>query len=157
MLIKAVLGPALQHVRQALGIGGGDEDVGDAVLDAELGGGAEDVVGLDHQVADDFGFFAADEEVVFFSEIGQGDVEPPAFVVAVADDLGELGIAIVEDVGLQGFVGDLYGFGFVHCFLLLVYGWGSVIKLLLGLRWKPIPIPAFPLKGKEFQAVIVNA
>ncbi len=116
MFAEVVLGAAGHDVGQLSGTGCGNENIGDLILATEFHSGAENFAGLDFQMAKNLGLFAAEQDMNFFFELQQWDMNPPTFIAGMRDDGCPMGIALMEQRTAKRPVNAFDGFTFDHNF-----------------------------------------
>jgi hypothetical protein len=114
MLAETMLAPAGQHVGQPLRIRGGDEDIRHLILATKFHRRAQYLARPHFQMQKYLGALAIEDDVDLFFEARQGDIQPPAFFVAVAPAIRPDRIALVQQSGTLRFVDALDGFEFCH-------------------------------------------
>ena len=117
MFCKVVLAAAVEQIDQAFRRRGRHEGVGSAARAAELHAGAEDLVGADFQVLEAFRLLVIEDEVQFLLERQEGDLQPPAFVRAIAGDAGKMRVLLRQGGFAQAVVDAFHGFILGHAVL----------------------------------------
>lgn len=147
MFAEVMLGAAGQYIGQFSGAGSGYEDIGNLILAAKLHCRTENFAGLDFQMAENLGLFAAQQDVDVLFELQQGNVNPPAFVVRICDHAGPVRVAFIEQRTAESVVDAFDGFVFGHEIVLAtIINLYKLLIILLFLRLTNSIILTLPIR-----------
>ncbi|NMM38470.1 MAG: hypothetical protein HHJ09_13370 [Glaciimonas sp.] len=118
MFAEVVLGAAGHDVGQLSGAGGGNENIGDLILAAEFHCRTQYFAGLDFQMTENLGLFAAKQDMNFLFELQQWDMDPPTFIAGMCDDRRPMRIALIKQRAANSPIDAFDGFTFDHVFSL---------------------------------------